>query len=68
MVWNERVQGNDTVTVQLGGRFNGIMVYDPTLGVAPVAARNGLQALRLTLSDHPLVIRIPPPIGRVRAR
>jgi hypothetical protein len=58
VVWGERLTGADEVTVRLGRRHPDVRVYDPTLGTQPVRTLAGVEALRLTLSDHPLVIAI----------
>jgi hypothetical protein len=58
VVWNERLKGSDTVTVQLGGERVAVKVYDPTVGTAPVQSLAGTLSVSLTLSDHPLVIEI----------
>jgi hypothetical protein len=59
VVWNERVQGADEVTVQLGRTYAAVKVYDPTIGTEPVQNAGSVESLRLTLSDHPLIITIP---------
>jgi hypothetical protein len=59
VVWNERIKGSDTVTIHLGGVQPTVQVCDPTTGTQPVQSASKVDALRLTLSDHPLVIMIP---------
>jgi hypothetical protein len=59
VVWNERVNGSDTVTVHLGGPHASVKVYDPTLGTTPVQTHKQVSSLTFTLSDHPLIIAIP---------
>ena len=59
VVWGERVQGGDTVTVALGGTHATVKVYDPTTGTAPIQTPGKINSLPLTLTDHPLVIEIP---------
>lgn len=58
IVWGERLQGKDEVVVQLGGKRRRVTVYDPTTGIAPIHTFEGVSALTLTLSDHPLIIAI----------
>jgi hypothetical protein len=60
VVWSERLKGADEVTVHLGGTYPVVKVYDPTTGTDPVQSRRKLKSLKLTLSDHPLVIAIVP--------
>ncbi len=59
IVWGERVSGSDEVTVRLGGTYPDVKVYDPTIGITPVQSPGAVDSLKLTLSDHPLVIEIP---------
>ena len=58
IVWDERVGGQDRVTVRLGGARRAVTVYDPTVGVGPVRTEPGVNSVELTLSDHPLVLGI----------
>jgi hypothetical protein len=60
VVWGERVKGADEVTVRLGRTYPAVKVYDPTVGTEPVQDRGQVESLKLTLSDHPLVIAIAP--------
>jgi hypothetical protein len=57
-VWDERVSGRDTVTVNLGRRFSTVAVYDPTLGASPTQSLKNVSSVQLTLSDHPMIIEI----------
>jgi hypothetical protein len=58
VVWNERLKGADEVTVQLGDTYSEVKVYDPTTGTEPVQTHRGVRSLKLTLSDHPLIVAI----------
>jgi hypothetical protein len=60
VLWGERVKGEDHVTVRLGGAPATVTVYDPTVGTKPVSTHDGVRSLPLTLSDHPLILAIPP--------
>jgi hypothetical protein len=57
-VWDERVSGTDTVTVNLGRRFSTVAIYDPTLGSSPTQSLKNVSSVQLTLSDHPMIIEI----------
>jgi hypothetical protein len=63
VVWGERLKGSDLVTVNLGGSYPAVKVYDPTMGVAPIETHVGANSLKLTLSDHPFIIAIPARTG-----
>jgi hypothetical protein len=56
VVWNERLKGSDDVTIRLGAKCPTVQVYDPTTGAAPVRSLGAVDSLRLTLSDHPLIV------------
>jgi hypothetical protein len=58
LVWNERVKGADDVTVHLGRVCPSVKVYDPTIGTDAVQTASGIDSLKLTCSDHPLIIAI----------
>lgn len=60
IVWDERLSGQDHVTVDLGVTRASVRIYDPTTGVEPVQTPTSVSSLELTLSDHPIVIAIPP--------
>jgi hypothetical protein len=60
IVWNERIKGSDEVTVQLGAMCPTVKVYDPTIGTEPVSTHARIDRLKLTLSDHPLILEIAP--------
>ncbi len=57
VVWGERVEGSDEVAVHFGERCNA-KVYDPTVGIEPTQSHTGIDSLKLTLSDHPLVVAV----------
>jgi hypothetical protein len=56
VVWDERLQGEDSVTVTLGEMHDRIVLYDPTLGTEPVKTIRRARSVQLTLSNHPVVL------------
>ena len=58
VIWGERLKGSDEVTVRLGGAYARVNVYNPTTGTEPVETRGPVDSLKLTVSDHPLIIAI----------
>jgi hypothetical protein len=58
VVWNERLSGSDTVTVQLGGNYPSVTVYDPTIGTSPTQTLSNVNSVPLTLSNHPVIIEL----------
>jgi hypothetical protein len=59
VIWGERLKGADEVTVNLGRTCPVLKVYDPTIGTEPLQTSAAVDSLKLTLSDHPLVVLIP---------
>ena len=59
-MWDERLKGEDHVTVKLGAASASARIYDPTIGVEPVQTLTNVSSIELTLSDHPVIIAIPP--------
>jgi hypothetical protein len=62
VVWGERLTGQDNVTIHLGNKRASISIYDPTTGVVPVQTAVNVSSFELTLSNHPVVVQIPPNI------
>jgi hypothetical protein len=60
IVWDERLSGQDRVTVHLGVMSASVGIYDPTIAVEPIQTLTNLGSLELTLSDHPIIIAISP--------
>lgn len=60
IVWDERLSGQDYVTLQFGDTRASVTTYDPTIGVEPVQTLSNVRSLEITLSDHPIVIALSP--------
>jgi hypothetical protein len=58
VVWSEKADGTNNVTVDLGGAHPSVRVYDPTTGTSPIQTLADVHSISLTLSDHPVVIEI----------
>ena len=58
VVWDERVNGTDDVSVRFGARHRSISVYDVTQGSTPVRSLSDADAVPLTLSDHAVILEI----------
>ncbi len=65
VVWDERLKGSDRVTVQLGGTYPAVKVYEPTSGTTPIQTHRSINSLRVTLCDHPVIVAIPASASRV---
>ncbi|MDD4821588.1 MAG: glycosyl hydrolase [Bacteroidales bacterium] len=56
IIWGERVQGSDSVKLQLKKGCKRITVYDPTVGTEPILTLENKDNVTLTISDHPLIL------------
>ena len=59
VVWSERVQGTNEVTVRFAKPQVGLGLYDPTVGTEATARLGKTDKVSLSLTDHPVVIEIP---------
>jgi hypothetical protein len=58
VIWGERASGSDEVKLSLGKKFGTVKVYDPTIGTMPIKTLKNSGEVKLSLSDHPLVIAL----------
>lgn len=59
VIWGERFTGgSDEVTVNLGKNYRTVNIYDPTIGISALRTLNKISSLKLTMSDHPIIIGI----------
>jgi hypothetical protein len=58
VIWDENVKGDDNVTVNLGGTFGAVNVYDVTLGPSPTQSLRNVASVALTLNDHAVIVEI----------
>ena len=63
VVWDEQLDGMSTVNVELGQKPARLTLYDPTVGTAPTRSFVGANPVSLTLSNHPVVLELPPDGG-----
>ncbi len=59
VIWDERLKGADEFHVSFGRKHAWLKVYDPTLGATAQQVLATVDALPLSLSDHPVVLEIP---------
>jgi hypothetical protein len=59
-VWDDRPagEGTDNITVNLGGTYATVNLYDPTIGTTATQTLGNVSTVALTLSDHPVVIEL----------
>jgi hypothetical protein len=60
IVWDERLTGRDQVKIAFGTAHDLINIYDPTVGVGAIQSLSNVASIEVTLSDHPLIIALPP--------
>ncbi len=63
-VWSELVKGTNNVSVNLGGKYAAVKIYDPTIGILPVQTNREISSITLSLSNHQLIIAIPDDDGQ----
>jgi hypothetical protein len=59
VLWDERVHGDDHVTVTFGGVHDKISVYDVVRGTAAITEMRHSRQVDLTLSDHAVILTLP---------
>jgi hypothetical protein len=58
VVWNERIKGSDDISVDLGGAYPLVKVYDPTVGTTPTQTLKNVHSVSLSLSNHPMIVEL----------
>jgi len=56
VVWNERLEGADTITVRFAAPHARVSIFDPMSGTAAARECRNCDRVELTLSDHPNVV------------
>jgi hypothetical protein len=67
-IWNQAAgqavtAPNQTVTLNLGGTYSNVSVYDPLVGTAPITTYSSASTIQLSISDHPLIVTVQAPQG-----
>jgi trimeric autotransporter adhesin len=47
-----------SATINLGGTFAGVQVFDPMIGTMPIATYTNVSQFQISVSDHPLIVQI----------
>jgi hypothetical protein len=58
VIWGEALVGSHRLTVSLDKMAKRLELYDATKGSAPVSTLEGVSAIEIEVSDHPLVLKI----------
>lgn len=58
VVWREKAEGTNRITVNLGRSHAWVKLYDPTIGITPTEIFTGIRSVSLTLSDHPVILEM----------
>ena len=56
VIWGEKVNGSDRITLTLPANLDHVSVFDPTIGISAVAVYNKKSQISLTMTDHPIVL------------
>ena len=60
VIWGERLQGEDKVSIFFSQPHQRVQVFDVTAGTAPVEKLVDVRRISLVISDHPVVLLIHP--------
>jgi hypothetical protein len=58
VIWGERINGADVVEVNFDDHKAKITLYDPTVSTSAVQTLRNINAIKLTISNHPIIIEI----------
>lgn len=58
VIWGEALVGSHRLTISLDKMAKRLELYDATKSSAPVSTLEGVSAIELEVSDHPLVLKI----------
>jgi len=52
------VTGSNEITVDLGGTYATVKLYDPMVGTTPVRILTGVNSVSLDVGDHALIVEV----------
>jgi hypothetical protein len=58
IIWAERLSGEDVVAVHFDAAHAAVEIYDPTVSIERLESLTDVRVLKVTLSNHPLIITI----------
>ena len=60
VLWGERFAsgGADDIIIKLGAKANRVKIYDPTLGAEAIKTLSEIDAINISLTDHPVILEI----------
>ena len=60
VLWGERFAsgGTDDIVVKLGKKYKTVKIYDPIVGTSVIKELSKVDAVELSLSDHPVILEI----------
>lgn len=58
VIWGERVEGSEMVTVELSDAAKRITIFDPTVGENVVHDYGAAKTFTMPIKDHPIVVKI----------
>lgn len=58
VIWSERVEGEESITLQFGAKVASLAIYNPIVGSDPIDQRMNVSDVTVSLGHHPLVFNI----------
>jgi hypothetical protein len=58
VVWGELVKGSEPITVRPGGACPSVNVFDPTVGTTATQLLRTVDSVKLTRTDHPVILEM----------
>jgi hypothetical protein len=58
VVWGEQVAGGNNITVNLGGTYAKVKIYDTTVGITPIQILTNASSVPLAISDQAMILEI----------
>lgn len=58
VLWNERLTGSNSITVQLGAAYPNVRLYKPTEGTSVLQTFANVSSVNLTLDNKPVILQL----------
>ena len=58
VVWSEKAEGTNRITVNLGRSHAWVKLYDPTIGITPTEILTGIRSVSITMSHRSVVLEM----------
>ncbi|SDO26536.1 hypothetical protein SAMN05216360_11812 [Methylobacterium phyllostachyos] len=61
VIWNERVEGGNPITIDFGQVKSDVRAFDPVQGVDAIATYQAVEKITYTIKDQPLILKVSSP-------